>query len=705
MIIAETPDDPAAYWGMLLSKFGVEYLEDAQTGAYVPYYSLNTNECIVKDPAFIIISDITEPNVAEFYEREALRIKPLPDIQKDSLTIELMLKLKEQYELLFKHLDIEFQINDNPELLATLRKNIANSQKALKTWDSLDNKKQLEIIECNDLVLNSTTSLEEKIEKLRIKKANTWRKFKKIGLLTLFIAFSIFFTINSILYSVKKFNLLAGSVCSTTQGTITRVKYDAELIKKCIIPNDITKIAPGTFSGCKNLQELVIPPSVKEIGDYAFKGCKKLRTLINSDCQNKRKFRSNVSGLAIPNSVKQIGYHAFYDCGKIESEYGGMWAAKYIIALDCKINKDSFRSSDIVTRCSNSGNEYSIHPLHNDFKIIIDERKNETLKYPFPENCEIKIITNTGYSWKSGKEYPKGDLRVDKCIPIFLSKTGTKYFIDAEKGDAKAQFLLGRDCLENKYLEGATKWLNKSAEQNYLPAIKFLPNIETYSSKLENYKSLGLKLSNDASELIHFNNKSITTFNIPIEVEKIKANAFKECNPSLTITIPSHITSIEEAAFAGVKKVISNNNLFPIDKNGVLIDKRNKILLYVPPTLKEEFQIPQSVTRIGSKAFFNCSSLKTITIPSSVNKVSIEDFHVCKNLKNLIIQNGVKDIYMYTFKPLSIEFIDLPESIKKINVNFWDNIYWHKVNLKKIRLSRKTKISGFFPHTIRVLQY
>ena len=53
-------------------------------------------------------------------------------------------------------------------------------------------------------------------------------------------------------------------------------------IKDCtnyIIPNSVTNIGNGTFSGCKSLQSITIPNSVTSIGDEAFRWCKSLQSI------------------------------------------------------------------------------------------------------------------------------------------------------------------------------------------------------------------------------------------------------------------------------------------------------------------------------------------------------------------------------------------------------------------------------------------
>ena len=53
--------------------------------------------------------------------------------------------------------------------------------------------------------------------------------------------------------------------------------------------------------------------------------------------------------------------------------------------------------------------------------------------------------------------------------------------------------------------------------------------------------------------------------------------------------------------------------------------------------------IPDSVTEIGSTAFFGCSGLSAIVIPVSVKEIGEGAFDYCESLKEIIISKGTKE--------------------------------------------------------------
>ena len=103
-----------------------------------------------------------------------------------------------------------------------------------------------------------------------------------------------------------------------------------KLIAGCqstIIPNSVTIIANGAFSGCTNLISIEIPASVTGIAEGSFSGCDNL-TSIKVDENNKSyDSRDNCNAIIswdqiivgckstiIPNTVTSIGSDAFRDC-------------------------------------------------------------------------------------------------------------------------------------------------------------------------------------------------------------------------------------------------------------------------------------------------------------------------------------------------------------------------------------------------------
>lgn len=80
-----------------------------------------------------------------------------------------------------------------------------------------------------------------------------------------------------------------------------------------------------------------------------------------------------------------------------------------------------------------------------------------------------------------------------------------------------------------------------------------------------------------------------------------------------------------------------------------------------------DITIPDSVTEIGSKAFYECRDLKSVSIPDSVKKIGSEAFESCSNLTTINIPKEVNNLNMYVFAFCSsLKTINIPNGVKKI---------------------------------------
>ena len=86
-----------------------------------------------------------------------------------------------------------------------------------------------------------------------------------------------------------------------------------------------------------------------------------------------------------------------------------------------------------------------------------------------------------------------------------------------------------------------------------------------------------------------------------------------------------------------------------------------------------DVSIPNSVTSIGSYAFRECSSLKKINIPNSVTSIGSCAFYFCTSLVELNIQDGIVTIADNAFVNCSsLTHIDIPNTVTNIGERAFD---------------------------------
>jgi hypothetical protein len=142
---------------------------------------------------------------------------------------------------------------------------------------------------------------------------------------------------------------------------------------------------------------------------------------------------------------------------------------------------------------------------------------------------------------------------------------------------------------------------------------------------------------------------SLTSIEIPNSVTSIGGSAFSNCDSLTSVEIPNSVTSIGDEAFRDCDSLtsitVSENNTAYQSIDGNLYTKDGKTLIqYVIGKTATSFTIPQSVTSIGSSAFWGCDSLTSIEIPNSVTSIGGSAFGYCTSLTSVEIPNSVTSI-------------------------------------------------------------
>ena len=84
--------------------------------------------------------------------------------------------------------------------------------------------------------------------------------------------------------------------------------------------------------------------------------------------------------------------------------------------------------------------------------------------------------------------------------------------------------------------------------------------------------------------------------------------------------------------------------------------------------------IPDSVTSIGNGAFVECAKLKSVTIPSGVTSIGDRTFEYCTSLESVTIPSDVTSIGHYAFYDCKVlKSIDIPSGVTSINVSTFYN--------------------------------
>ena len=76
-IVAAVPDDPEAHWGMVLSRYGIEYVEDPASHQRIPTCHRVSTEPVLTDADYLAAVENAGDREREIYEKEAERIEQI----------------------------------------------------------------------------------------------------------------------------------------------------------------------------------------------------------------------------------------------------------------------------------------------------------------------------------------------------------------------------------------------------------------------------------------------------------------------------------------------------------------------------------------------------------------------------------------------------------------------------------------------------
>ena len=407
-------------------------------------------------------------------------------------------------------------------------------------------------------------------------------------------------------------------------------------LRTVMIPDSVTRINIGVFSGCINLANITLSKKIEKIGENAFYNCDSLQSVEIPKCLND--VYARYDSIYIPNGV-------FNECSNLKTIIFEEGSTVIADAL--------FRGCDGLE------------------SVTIPNTVTQIYGYAFADCRNLKNINISDSVTVLGENVFQNDTSITEInLPDSITALGRGAF----SGCNRLKSIVIPDSVTNigisafsecKNLESVTlsKGLEKIGENAFYNCDS-LQSIEIPKSLKDVYATYDSIYTPNGV----FNECSRLKTIVFEKGSTIIADAlFRGCDGLESIVISDTITQIYGYAFADCKN-LKNINI----SDSVTVLGENA---FQNDTSITEINLPDSITALGRGVFSGCDRLKSIVIPDSVTNIGISAFSECKNLESVTLSKELEKIGENAFYNCdSLQSIEIPKSLKDVYATY-DSIY------------------------------
>ncbi len=431
-----------------------------------------------------------------------------------------------------------------------------------------------------------------------------------------------------------------GVITSVTIGSnVTSIGDSAFMncssLTSVVIPDSVTYIGTNAFQSCRALTEVVLPAGLTQINDYTFRYCRNLTSvtfgqaltsigqMAFGDCES-------LTAVTIPDSVTSIGQEAFINCDQLAS-----------IDLGSGVTQLSDSAFSACTALASVTGGESLQTIGE----YVFYRCEQLAAFSFPE----QVVSIGAYAFSG----------CTALADVTLGVNVTSVCEGAFNGTPLAEQYVDGIAYADNWAIGNDGSFTSSSTPGFRAGTVGIADNAFYESEIQNVSfPVSVRYVGDYA---FYNCDNLTTLDLGDGVVSIGRYSFAECdilgrgrislggslqtigsyafyndsdfgNPSLggSVSIPDSVTSIGTYAF--------NHTYAWSSKSSGIVYLGKWVVVYVEwEETQPSITVRTGIIGIANYAFYDCTSVSSITLPHTLETIGMAAFYGCSNLTSVLI--------------------------------------------------------------------
>lgn len=348
-----------------------------------------------------------------------------------------------------------------------------------------------------------------------------------------------------------------------------------------------------------------------------------------------------ITDLEIPANVERMGDNVVYNCPQLQRIKVNAEVPPTLGSLDNnRYYEDGYRTYHYIRIVipRESFHAYRlVNAWNTDHNVLIGGDEGITVSTGKIAAGDLGhvVVEEAGYLQEVNKLIIEGELNADDWSKIKQMTNLTELDLSKALIDEIPSYAFnGRWAIDKVVLPPTLKKIGSFAFQGTtLTSVNIPDNVET----IEEYAF------SRASQL--------QEVHLPDSLTSLGTNAFEECRSLSTVKIPTKLKEIPSHTFYGCKSL-------------------------------QSVELHDSITGICSYSFTNCD-LREITLPKSTAWIGQSTFEGNTNLSKVTFNEGLVDIGLYSFKNTAIDTLNCPSTLRSIR----NSAFARCSNLRQINLN------------------